>query len=318
MSPPHPYLTFALTPSMSPTEPPPPALSYRERIRSRIRPFPHTARYPTGWGGDLSFEDIRTTLTPSINRLMRYYRYVEVDIPDMLSHGFMRLWEELSQQRDLLAHVDKGGAVKWVMYRSGISHYRKFYRREMYIEELATRSGDPDDFIIDGFDHAHHPDHARYAEAIDLRIDIENAMRLLAHKYMDSQAHLAALYYITTSVGPDDAAELAGRGGTRKCWWLTSVVKPMREELGELLDVFRPAKTTWREKLLAGAEEPLTRLVKHYETKGDERMVATLKSMSHYESTETLRERLDLPKSHVHYLRRTAHKELNKAYGCPA
>jgi hypothetical protein len=29
-----------------------------------------------------------------------------------------------------------------------LRYYRKFYRREMYLEDVATRSGDPDDLII--------------------------------------------------------------------------------------------------------------------------------------------------------------------------
>jgi hypothetical protein len=124
-------------------------------LRSQIRPFPREAHYPTGWNGSMTFEEIRESLTPKINRLMRYYRYVDVDIPDMIAHGFMRLWEELSKQPDLLAKMDQGGATKWVMYRSGSSHYKKFYRREMYLEDLATRSNDPDDFIIDGYDRGH-------------------------------------------------------------------------------------------------------------------------------------------------------------------
>jgi hypothetical protein len=46
----------------------------------------------------MTFAQIRDSLTPNINRLMRYYRYVEVDIPDMMAHGFMRLWEQLVDQ----------------------------------------------------------------------------------------------------------------------------------------------------------------------------------------------------------------------------
>ena len=223
--------------------------SHYAGIRSPIKPYCPEAHYPTGWNGAMTFAEIRDVLTPSMNRLMRYYRYVEVDIPDMMAHGFMRLWEELSAHPDFLAQMDQGGAVKWVMYRSGISHYRKFYRREMYLEDLATRSGDPDEFVIDGYDHQHRIGHATYAEAIDLRIDIEQALKRMADKYQHSLAHLAALYYITTSVGLEDAAQLAGRGGSKTCWWLTKVVKPMREELCELLSLARPGKTTWQEQV---------------------------------------------------------------------
>ena len=301
----------------------------RAKIRSQIRPFPNPKEpdrppgppirhYPTGWNGEMTFEHICEALTPSINRLMRYYRYVEVDIPDMIQHGFLRLWEELSQQPDLLADKDQGGAVKWVMYRSGISHYRKFYRREMYLEDLATRSGDPDEFIIDGYEGGFYTGHARYTRAVDTRLDIERVMDFMGEKYQHSRTHLAALYYITTSVSLEDAAELAGRNGTKRAWWLTSIVKPMREELCDMLGLSRPGKTTWQDKMRAGDDTPLLHLVAHFETEGDARMAATLRGLADNESTKALMDQLDLPKTHVHYLRRKAHQELNRAYGCIA
>ena len=84
----------------------------RAKIRSQIKPFPQEAQYPTTWGGAMTFAQIRDSLTPNINRLMRYYRYVEVDIPDMIAHGFMNLWEKLVEQPDFLMSVDHGGAIK--------------------------------------------------------------------------------------------------------------------------------------------------------------------------------------------------------------
>ena len=290
----------------------------RAKIRSQIQAFPREPRYLTGWQGRLTFAEIRAALTPSINRLMRYYRYVEVDIPDMIAHGFMRLWEALTTQPELLADLDLGGAIKWVMYRSGSSHYRKFFRREMYLEDLATRSGDPDEYLIDGYEGQFYRDRAHYAETVDLRLDIERVMVALSAKYQWSLVHLAALYYITTSVKPDDAAALAGRGGTKKSWWLTSVVKPLRAELCKLLGLFRPRKVTWQDKFGQGEEAPLFGLIRAFEQAGDTPMVETLLSLSACEPCQHLMEKLNLSKSRVFYLRRKAHQALNKAYGCLA
>jgi hypothetical protein len=119
----------------------------------------------------------------------------------------------------------------------------------------------------------------------------------MAEKYIDSLPHLAALYYITTS-GPDDAAAIAGRDGTKKSWWLTSVVKPMREELADLLGIFRRQPVQWKDKFLAGDEIPLWRLVDQYEAKGNERMAATLKSLAAHESCKALVERLGSTQDH--------------------
>lgn len=285
-------------------------------FRSKIRPYPVEAHYPTGWNGCMTFAQIRDALSPNISRLMRYYHYVEVDIPDMMAHGFMRLWEELSAKPDMLAGMDHGDAASWVMYRSGSAHYRKFQRREVYLHELASNSDEPDDFIIDGLDHSHAHHHARYAETVDMRCDIERAMHIMAEKYQHSRSHLMALYYITTSVAPDDAAELAGHGGTKKSWWLTKVVKPMREELCELLGLSRPGKTTWQEKMSAGQHTPFQSVLERFETSGDTRMTVALRGLAEHESVKSMMKQLDLPKSHVQYLRLKAHHELNQAYHC--
>lgn len=290
----------------------------RARIRAKITPYPRTVYYATSWNGEMTFEEIRDSLIPNINRLMRYYHYVEVDIPDMIAHGFMRLWEDLSQQPDLLMTMDEGGAIKRVMYRSGMAHYRKFYRREMYLEDLATRSGDPDDFLIEGYEGGCYVGHSRFSRAVDTRIDIEQAMQHMADKYLHSLPHLVALYYITTDVKLDDAADLAGRGGSKKCWWLTSIVKPMREELSELLGLSRPGKMTWQEKVQKGQTAPLQTLIEQHKVEGDDRMVATLHNLSAFEGYRSLMEQLELPKTTINYLRRMGHKALNEAYGCRA
>jgi hypothetical protein len=45
----------------------------RSKIRESIEPFPHTPRYPTGWGGDLTFEEIAECLSPMMaNKLKRF------------------------------------------------------------------------------------------------------------------------------------------------------------------------------------------------------------------------------------------------------
>ena len=282
----------------------------------QIRPYPRVATYPTGWAGRLTFEQLYDDLIPNLNRLLRYYRSADVDLPDLIAHAFMRLWLNLSADPNFLAHEDRGGALKLLVNRANVQRYRKLHQREIYLEDFATRSGDPDEFIIDGLDRGHGIGHAAYAEAVDLRLDIERAVVALAEKYADSLPHLAALYYITTEVSPDDAAAIAGKSGTKKCWWLTSVVKPLRQELCEQLELFAPRRPTWQQQFLAGRELPLYRLLDRYEAEGNSRMVETLRSLARYESCQTLMARLQLPKSHIQYLRLVAHRELNKIYSC--
>jgi hypothetical protein len=226
-----------------------------------IKPYPRVAVYPTGWAGERTFDEIYADLTPNLNRLLRYYGNVDHELPDLVAHAFMRLWMELIADKAFLATAGKSGALSLLLNRTNPQIFRKVYRHEVYLDDLATRSGDSDEFVIDGFDHGHSRGYAEYAEAIDLRLDIERVIGETAEKYIDSLPHLAALYYITTEVGPDDAAAIAGKSGTRKCWWLTSVVKPLRHELCEKLELSAPRTPTWQDRYRAGVEAPLLRLM---------------------------------------------------------
>jgi hypothetical protein len=126
------------------------------------------------------------------------------------------------------------------------------------------------------------------------------------------------LYYITTSVNVDAAAALAGRGGGKKGWWLTSIVKPVREELQELLALYDTRRNDWRSRFLAGDERPMQTVIERHASRGNSRMVLVLKSMAAHENCNALGQRLGVPKSTVFYLRRMAHMELNRAYASGA
>jgi hypothetical protein len=131
----------------------------------QIRPYPRTATYPTGWAGCLTFEQLYDDLIPNLNRPLRYYRSADIDLPDLIAHAFMRLWLNLSADPNFLAHEDRGGTLKLLVNRANVQVYRKLYECEIYLEDFATRSRDPDEFIIDGLDRGHGVGHAAYAEA---------------------------------------------------------------------------------------------------------------------------------------------------------
>jgi hypothetical protein len=190
--------------------------------------------------------------------------------------------------------------------------------REIYLDDLATRSGDPDAFIIEGYEGRYYTEHSEFSRAIDIRIDFEDVIKQMTEKYMDSLPHLAALYYITTEITPDDAAELAGRGGTKKSWWLTSVVKPMREELAELLGVFMPSRLNWKKKFSSGDEGPFWQVVDMFRGRQAHNMVEVLQGIAEHENCKSMAARLELPMHMVFFYRRQAHEELRKAYRCSA
>ena len=289
------------------------------KIRESIQPFRKECLYQTGWAGELSFAEIHAQLIPNMNRLLRYYRRPAAYIPDILQEAFMRLWSDLYHEPDMLAKANKGDALRMVLDRTRTPYFvRRAVSREVYLDDLAIRSGDPDEFVLEGYEGRYYKEHSEFSRAVDIRIDFECVIQQMAEKYMHSQAHLVALYYITTEVRPDDAAELAGRGGTKKSWWLTSIVKPMREELAKLLGVFVPTKLDWKKKFISGDEAPFWELVDKLKGRQSYRMVEVMCGMAEHENCKSMAARLDLPLHMVHMYRRKAHEELRKAYRCSA
>ena len=291
------------------------ASSLCERIREHIRPFPRETRYVNGWTEPLTYAEIYDALCPGVTRLLSYYRNPQADIPDMVAHGFMRLWEALVADPDLLADKDLGGAIKYVMNRRAGSVYKKWYRREFGMLDLVPNSGDPEEFVIEGYGSGYHEGHARFTRVVDLRCDITDAMTRLSEKYADSLPHLAALYYITTEVSCEDAASLAGRGGSKRSWWMTSIVKPIREELRDMLGIPKQEKITWQDRI-KDDENPMETLINKFKAEGNSRMVTTLSNLWMGQSCKELQECIDAPMTTVSYLRRTAHRHLNDVYGC--
>ena len=187
----------------------------RTKIRQQIKPFQREVTYTTGWAGELSFEEIHKQLIPNMNRLLRYYRKPAAYIPDILQEGFMRLWWDLCEEPTMLADANKGDALRMVLDRTRTPAFvRRAYRREVYLEDLAIQSGDPDEFIIEGYEGRYFKDHSEFSRAIDIRVDFEFVIQHLVEKYKDSLPHLAALYYITTDVSV-------------QAWWQTRIVKPI-------------------------------------------------------------------------------------------
>lgn len=162
----------------------------RADLRTQIRPFPNVSTYLTGWAGQLTFEQIYDDLIPSFNRLLRYYRNAELDIPDLIAHAFIRSWTDISANTNLLSTVDKGGALKLLLNRTNPQLYRKFYRHEMYLEDIATRSGDPDEFIIDGYAYSHIIGYATYAELSDLVLRFKSQDSKTLHACRKEMKHL--------------------------------------------------------------------------------------------------------------------------------
>ena len=177
----------------------------------QIKPFPCVAVYPTSWAGEMSFEQIYDGLAHYASNVMKRNGFRPHEIPECLQIGFMVLWETLTEQHDFLLQKTRRQAVFFILARCKISSMR--YQAGRYDSLDALTSDDwhnTADEQIDGLQHQRGERWAGWATEVDMRVDIERVMCLLAEKYADSLKHLAALYFITTQVSRTDAASIAG------------------------------------------------------------------------------------------------------------
>jgi len=207
-------------------------------FRSKIKPFPTIAVYPTSWADAMTFDQIYDDLAHYASNVMKRYGFLPYEIPDCLQIGFMVLWEMLSAQHDFLAQKTRRQAVFFILARCKISTMR--YQEDRYDSLDAMISNDwrntADEHAIDGMQHRQGERWAGWATEIDLRIDIERIMHKLADKYADSIKHLAALYYVTTQVSRKDAASIAGM--TTANWYQTYVLPMLAEVRYEFAQAF--------------------------------------------------------------------------------
>jgi len=76
-------------------------------FRSKIRPYPHVAVYPTRWAGELTFQQIYDDLAHYASNVMKNFGVFEDELPDCLQIDFMALWETLVERQDFLAEEDR-------------------------------------------------------------------------------------------------------------------------------------------------------------------------------------------------------------------
>ena len=76
----------------------------------------------------------------------------------------------------MLAKANRDDALRMVLDRTRTPYFaRRAVTREVYLDDLATRSGDPDEFVIEGYEGRYYKAHSEFSRAVDIRIDFEDA-----------------------------------------------------------------------------------------------------------------------------------------------
>lgn len=264
----------------------------RDRIRAAVKPFPRKAAYPTGWGGEMTFEQIYDNLVHYASNVMKSKGIHRTNyLPDCLQIGFMSLWKELIEDNQFLADKTRQQAVFFVLARCKISSLRGYDARYDELEEIVSYDWHNtwDEHTITGITspsswYKSIERWAPWATELDIRIDVERVMQKLADKYADSFEHLMALYAVTTCVTFKDTAPVVGMHFTT---WRRNYLQSMQQEVQyEFAQVFlekhdyqmpeaygKPETnpgcftspyTKWRDQYESGNTEPAEELLEQY------------------------------------------------------
>ena len=239
----------------------------RDLIRAAVKPFPRKAVYPTGWSGEMTFEEIEATIRPrAAKMLLRQFKVWPQDLDDCLQNGLMYIWMQLSEDREFLATTSRLEAAIKVCYRSKSSSIYKQNIRYEFIQDFYARSmyEYPEERHITGLEwrKLDGDNHAVWSVLADIRLDFERAVLTVYEEFKDDDVMLLAFYAATTSV-TCQALEyiIEGKGEDAIRWRAVEI----RNRLAELLDNYKPTLLTWREKYEVGHIQPAMELLDQHE-----------------------------------------------------
>ena len=242
----------------------------RHKIRQQIKPLPKARLFPTGWNGELTFEQIAEQVTPRIVWKFKRYGVYGQDIPDSLQSGLMKLWEALIATPDMLADKDLVH-VMWIVIGGSNSNWHiRYHRRYTTFTDLSGESDyDADEYGISGLSNPSEwwrssERWAVWASRVDFRLDITEAIHAIAEEYADDIKGLVALYILTTSVESHAALEAHNLAHSMVYERMTAI----KHRLQRILKEYEPIQPrTWQERLQSGEVEPYLKVVEHYHDK---------------------------------------------------
>jgi hypothetical protein len=222
--------------------------SIRNKIRQQIKPMPKARLFPTGWNGELTFEQIAEDVTPRVVWKFKRYGVYGQDIPDCLQSGLMKLWELLIETPDMLVDKDLVHVMWLVIGGSNSNKHIRYHRRYTTFTDIVGGSDyDADEYSISGLTNPSEwwrtsERWAVWASRVDFRLDITDAMETLAEEYDDDMKGLIALYILTTSVEPMETIATFGHPKSM----VYERIKGIWDRLQRILKEYEPIQPrTW-------------------------------------------------------------------------
>jgi len=287
----------------------------RNRIRAQIKPFQHAKTYPTGWGGDLTFEQIAEKVRPLMAKKISRFGLFGQDIPDSVQTGLMKLWLKLEDDPELLAHDDLTRSTWRAIGVCGCTTIVDKQKRYDYFVDITANTGvDTDEYGVHGDDTRLQIWDAKerwagFATRTDIQLDIERAIVAIAERYAEDITGLIALYILTTDAKPLQTVDAHNLPQSSVYARLDQIRKRLRKLLAEYAPKTR---RTWRERFDEGEVQPFLDVVAHYEDRplalAAIYTLTTRAKVRHFVSTEQERRAV------THY-RKVALHRIATAYG---
>lgn len=268
---------------------------WSKAIRAHIIPFggmpaeKQTQRFSVGWHNKaLHFTEIMDAIRETIIKELVYFRKVaRQHIPDLLQQGWLRLWQDLQADPQLLAERSRLSSADYVGNRCGSSTLQYYLKRYSSYHQFSNWSQSDsqvfEDNITDivigsSLKSTGRGAHALFARKVDVHLDIAQAIHEVAIWCGDNLKKLAALYFITTSVSQVDAGRIAGltmnKAQDRKarCVALQYWTKQVLEKLQEVFASYRPIEPNrhhWKDCVNRGELDPVIALAQTYAEQPD-------------------------------------------------
>jgi hypothetical protein len=241
------------------------AQQHRENIRQQIRPFERRTQepvFPTKWGGEVRFSNI---MQDQDIRNVAYAKTLRLglagdDREDCVQRGFIKLWQKLKDDPNMLADRGQGWVGVYVALSGCAYQIHRDNRRNLPPDAKNVNLNLGDEYLPTGLKRYHGERHAGWAREIDEQIDITKFMGMMADRYADDTKKLFALYAYTTSVSVKDVASTLHLHSKN---FSTAIGNQVRKELQDAATEYfdLPVKPKWQEMLKNGEGlEHITRI----------------------------------------------------------
>ena len=311
---------------------------WSKAIRANIVPFggmpakKQTQHFDVGWHDKaLHFTEITEAIRETIVRELVYFRKVaRQHIPDLLQQGWLRLWQALQENPQLLAERSRLAASDYVANRCGSSTLQYYLKRYTSYHQFTNWSDTDSEVFEDSITDivigsslksTGRGAHALFARKVDLHVDIARAIHEVAIWCGDNLKKLAALYFITTSVSQVDAGSVAGlkmnkpKNRKPRCVALQYWTKQVLEKLQEVFASYRPLEPNlhhWKECINRGELDPVIKLAETYAEQPDK--LLALYTLTTQVSTATIVDELGVDHCKLKYAIECVRERLRQLY----